>query len=159
MAAFEVHRRAVVGGGLVHGDPEPYPLVGRDRPVLVVLVPLEPLVRVDHEQVGRYAHLRRAAALGEDVAHGGVVVEVGETPVRLPYVPLDVIVQAGGRAGEGPEVGVGHLVRRGAPEVLDPIGVEDALDQHDAVLLEGEYLILGEVVLLGGGDTGDYAVG
>lgn len=55
-------------------------------------MPFETLVGVDHEKVSGDSDLVRAATLGEDVSHGGVVIKVSEGLVRLPYVTLDVIV-------------------------------------------------------------------
>ena len=157
--SLEVDGRAVLGGSFVHGNPEADSVLPRDGAVLVVLVPLEALVGVDHEKVGGDADLVGPAALAQDVAHGGVVVEVGEGLVGLPYVALDVVIELGGRPGEGPEVGVVDLVAGGVAQVLDPLGVEHALDVNDSVLLEGLDLLFGQLVGLWGGLAGDDAMG
>jgi len=117
-------------------------------------MPFEALVGVDHEKVGGDSDFVRAATLGEDVSHGGMVVKVSEGLVRLPYVTLDVIVQLGGCASKGPEVWVGNLVTCGGSEVFDPIRVEDVLDVNDPVSLEGLDLFFGQFVFFGGCDTG-----
>lgn len=107
-------------------------------------MPFEPLVGVDHEQVGADPHPVRASRLGQHVSYGAVVVKVGKGPVGLPYVALDVIVEFGCGAGEGPEVRVGHLVIGGGAEVLHPLVVEYLSDVDHAVSFQRGDLILGQ---------------
>eukprot|EP00960_Hanusia_phi_P030793 748844-Hanusia_phi.AAC.2 len=68
----EVDGSSVVGGCLVQGHPEPQGIklaaMSRgQRSVLVVLVPLEALVGVDHEEVGGDADLVESPARGASV--------------------------------------------------------------------------------------------
>jgi len=159
MRSLEVDWSAIRRRRLVHGDPEPDPLVPRDGTVLIVLMPFETFVGIDHEEIGRHADLVRATALSEDVSHGGMVVEVGEGLVGLPYVALDIVVELGGSAREGPKVRVFHLVSGGRSEVFDPVVVEDILDVDDTVSFEGLDLGLGDLELFGSRDAGFYSVG
>jgi len=106
MRSLEVDWSAICRRRLVHGDPEPDPLVPRDGTVLIVLMPFEPLIGIDHEEIGRHTDLVRATTLSEDVSHGGMVVEVSEGLVRLPYIALDIVVELGGGARKGPKVRV-----------------------------------------------------
>jgi len=159
MRRLEVHGGTVGSGSFVHGDPKSDPLLRGDRTILIILMPFEALVGVDHEEIGRDADFVGPACLCEYVSHGRVVVKVGEAFVCLPYVTLDVVIQLGGSAGEGPEVGVGDLVARGGSEVFDPLRVEDALDVDDAVSLERLDLFLGQFVLFRSRDAWRYSVG
>ncbi len=122
-------------------------------------MPLESPVGIDHEQVGADANFVGPSALGQDVSRGGMVVKVGEGPVGLPYVALDVVVQPRGGSGEGPKVRIGHLVRGGGAQVVDPFGVEDGAEEDDAVLLEGAHLFFADGVRFGRRDPRGYAVG
>lgn len=88
-----------------------------------------------------------------------MVVKVRIGLVRLPYVALDVVIQSTRRTREGPKVWIRHLMGGGGPEVLDPLGIEYALDVHDAILLQRPNLRFAEFVPFGGGDAGCYPVG
>ncbi len=88
-----------------------------------------------------------------------MVVEVCKGLVGLPYVALDVIIELGGCARKGPEMGFVGLGCGGLSEVVDPFLVEDSLDVEDAVSFEGLDLFLGDFVFLGCGDSGFDAVG
>jgi hypothetical protein len=157
--SLEVDGRPVLRGCFIHGDPEPNSFIPGDGTVLVVLMPLEALVGVDHEQIRGDANFICAAALGEDVSHGRMVVKVRKCLVGLPYVSLDVIVELGRRSREGPEVGFFDLGLGGFSEVVHPLGVEDSLDVDDSVSFEGLDLFLGDGVCFGGCDPRLDAVG
>mmetsp|Transcript_21912 Transcript_21912/g.46259 ORF Transcript_21912/g.46259 Transcript_21912/m.46259 type:complete len:256 (-) Transcript_21912:436-1203(-) len=153
MTSLEVHGSAILGRRFVHGDPKSNTLIPSNGSVLIVLMPFESLVRVDHEKIRRDTDFVGPATLREDVSHGGMVIKISEGLVRLPYVALDVIVELGRSASKCPEVRVGNLVACGGAEVFDPFGIEDALDVNYAILLESSDLILGEFVLFWRGDT------
>eukprot|EP00968_Pinguiococcus_pyrenoidosus_P018795 scaffold1954_cov268-Pinguiococcus_pyrenoidosus.AAC.232 len=136
VGALEVHGRSVVLRRVVHGDPKADAVLEVDRPVLVVLVPLEAAVGVDHEQIGGDANGLRPAQLRQDAAHGAVVEEAGEAHVGLPHVALDVVVELGRRAGEAPDMRVLHLVHGASPEVLQPLRAQHARNVDHAVPLE-----------------------
>mmetsp|Transcript_19579 Transcript_19579/g.36435 ORF Transcript_19579/g.36435 Transcript_19579/m.36435 type:complete len:205 (-) Transcript_19579:305-919(-) len=153
VATGEVDGGPVVSGRGVHRDPEAEALLGDDGPVLVVLVPLETLVRVDHEQVRANPNLVAPTHLAEDVADGGVVVKVCEGLVRLPDVALDVIVQLGSGSGEAPEVGLFGLLGSRLPHVLNPLLVEHSLQQHHPVPLQDLDILLRHRVSLGRGSA------
>ena len=144
--SLEVDGRTVLRGCFIHGNPEPNSFIPGDGTVLVVLMPLEALVGVDHEQIRRNANFICAAALSEDVSHSRMVVKVRKGLVGLPYVSLDVIVELGSRPCERPEVGFFDLGRGSFSEVVHPLGVEDSLDVDDSVSFEGLDLFLGDGV-------------
>lgn len=159
MRALQVDGRSVIGGRFVHGDPEANAIVGRDWSVLIVLMPFEALVGIDHEQVGTDANLVRFAALRENVSDGRVVVKIGKGAIRLPNVALDVVVQFRGGSGKGPKVGILHLVGSGRPQVFDPLGVEYTSHEYHAILLQGLQVLLGNSKSLGGSNIGNNSVG
>jgi len=73
--------------------------------ILIILMPLKPLIRVNHKQIRAQPNLLTHPTLRQHMPQRTVVVEVAEEVVRLPHVALDVVLQLGGGAGEGPEVG------------------------------------------------------
>mmetsp|Transcript_6669 Transcript_6669/g.16095 ORF Transcript_6669/g.16095 Transcript_6669/m.16095 type:complete len:314 (-) Transcript_6669:568-1509(-) len=125
VALAEVDGGAVVGGGVVHRDPEPegieLPAVAAgEGAILVVLVPLEPLVGVDHQEVRGDADLvlplgvtvgkpPAPRKLPEHRRDGRVVEKLCEAVVCGPGRTLDIVVQSRHHPGDGPDVGVGDL--------------------------------------------------
>lgn len=156
--ALEIDGSPIVLGRFVHGDPEANAFFWSDGAVLVVLVPLETFVGVHHEQVGRNTNLVRPSAAAEDVSHGRVVVKVGKSPVRLPHIALDVVIEFGGCASERPEVGVVHLIGGGFAQVFHPGLVEHAFDEDDAILFKSSDLLLGDFEGFRGSNALDNAV-
>mmetsp|Transcript_34357 Transcript_34357/g.110903 ORF Transcript_34357/g.110903 Transcript_34357/m.110903 type:complete len:238 (-) Transcript_34357:151-864(-) len=143
--ALEVDWRPVIGWRVVHGHPPAQRLVRRvlrvaapgegvDRPILIILVPLEALVRVNHQQVGRQPQLVGAGNVRESRGERGVVHELGEAGVGRPDRPLDVVVQPRRHAGHRPDVRVGHLPFGDASQVGKPLLGEQAGDEDGAVL-------------------------
>ncbi len=159
LRALEVDGRAEVGARVVDGDPvaERVELrraaAGRERAVLLVLVPLEALVGVDEEEVGGDADLVAAAAVavGEPAAGGelpqrggdwAIVQEVGEARVGAPGAALDVVVEVGDDAGESENVGVGDLPVDDAAKIVDPRLVENSLHEDHTVPSERVEMLL-----------------
>mmetsp|Transcript_6784 Transcript_6784/g.15793 ORF Transcript_6784/g.15793 Transcript_6784/m.15793 type:complete len:334 (-) Transcript_6784:412-1413(-) len=160
--AAQVDGSPVLRRGVVHGDPEAEGVEGaavsrRQRAVLVVLVPLEALVGVDHEEVCRDADLvlaslvtlREPPALRSLTQHGcdgRVVEEVGEPIVGRPCGSLDVVIEARGDARDSPDVRVLDLPLRVRAKVVDPLLRQHVRNVHNAVLTQNVQVLLGDRV-------------
>mmetsp|Transcript_15743 Transcript_15743/g.36275 ORF Transcript_15743/g.36275 Transcript_15743/m.36275 type:complete len:214 (-) Transcript_15743:285-926(-) len=170
MALPKVHGGPVVGGGIVHRDPEAKsvqlsPVAAREGAVLVVLVPLEALVGVHHQQVRADPHLvmppgvplgEPAAPrhLPEDRGDGGVVQELGKAFIRRPGRTLNIVVKARNNPRHRPDVRVLDLPLGDVTQILDPVRLEHPLDVHHAVPFQGLEMLSSDAIEILGGLVG-----
>mmetsp|Transcript_5560 Transcript_5560/g.8552 ORF Transcript_5560/g.8552 Transcript_5560/m.8552 type:complete len:308 (-) Transcript_5560:249-1172(-) len=136
VGTLEIYRSTVICGCFVHCDPETKCLVPENRSVLVVLVPLEALVWVHHQQICRYSNFLCSAALSQYVPNCRVVIKTGKGLVCLPDVSLDVIVQLRCSSCKGPKVRIFDLIRGCLAQIVDPLVIKHPLDVYNTVSFE-----------------------
>mmetsp|Transcript_13168 Transcript_13168/g.24748 ORF Transcript_13168/g.24748 Transcript_13168/m.24748 type:complete len:241 (-) Transcript_13168:829-1551(-) len=157
--SLEIYRSSIISRCLIHGNPKTKTFLPCNRTILIILMPLESLVRIHHEQIRRNTNLVCTSTLCQHMSHSRMVIKVGKGLISLPDVSLNVIIQFRSCPSKCPKVRFVHLIHGGFSKVVHPFFVKDALDVYDTVSFEGLDLFLCDEILFRSTDAFLDAVG
>ena len=102
-------------------------LLRNDRPILIILMPLKPLILINHQQISTNPNLITPPHLPKHIPNRRMIIKVSKSLIRLPYIPLNVIIKLASGTRKRPEVGLLGLAHCGFSHVADPVFVEDGV--------------------------------